>query len=46
MNIHEYQAKQVLKDFGAPVADGVAIMDAGEAEKAACIPPLFLPVFP
>ena len=27
MNIHEYQAKQLLKGFGAPVAHGVAIMD-------------------
>ncbi|MEX0343389.1 MAG: ADP-forming succinate--CoA ligase subunit beta [Rhizobiaceae bacterium] len=35
MNIHEYQAKQVLKGFGAPVAAGVAIMDAAEAENAA-----------
>ncbi len=35
MNIHEYQAKQVLKGFGAPVAGGVAIMDASEAEAAA-----------
>ena len=35
MNIHEYQAKQVLKGFGAPVAEGVAIMLVGEAEAAA-----------
>ena len=35
MNIHEYQAKQLLKGFGAPVADGVAIMSADEAENAA-----------
>ena len=35
MNIHEYQAKQVLKGFGAPVADGVAITSADEAEGAA-----------
>ncbi|MEQ9572013.1 MAG: ADP-forming succinate--CoA ligase subunit beta [Nitratireductor sp.] len=35
MNIHEYQAKQVLKGFGAPVAEGVAILSADEAEKAA-----------
>ncbi|WP_422040577.1 ADP-forming succinate--CoA ligase subunit beta [Roseibium sp.] len=35
MNIHEYQAKQVLKGFGAPVADGVAIFSADEAEAAA-----------
>jgi succinyl-CoA synthetase beta subunit len=35
MNIHEYQAKQLLKGYGAPVAEGVAIMKAGEAEAAA-----------
>jgi succinyl-CoA synthetase beta subunit len=35
MNIHEYQAKAVLKEYGAPVAAGVAITDADEAEAAA-----------
>jgi succinyl-CoA synthetase beta subunit len=35
MNIHEYQAKQVLKGFGAPVAEGVAITSADQAEAAA-----------
>ncbi len=35
MNIHEYQAKAVLKDFGAPVSNGVAIFSAAEAEAAA-----------
>jgi len=35
MNIHEYQAKQVLKGFGAPVAAGVAITSADQAEAAA-----------
>ncbi|HEV2899774.1 MAG TPA: ATP-grasp domain-containing protein, partial [Pseudaminobacter sp.] len=35
MNIHEYQGKQLLKSFGAPVAEGVAIMNAGEGEAAA-----------
>ncbi|WP_019170754.1 ADP-forming succinate--CoA ligase subunit beta [Pseudaminobacter salicylatoxidans] len=35
MNIHEYQAKALLKGFGAPVAEGVAIFNAGEAEAAA-----------
>jgi len=35
MNIHEYQAKAVLKEFGAPVADGVAVFSADEAERAA-----------
>ena len=35
MNIHEYQAKQVLKGYGAPVAAGVAITSADQAEAAA-----------
>jgi succinyl-CoA synthetase beta subunit len=35
MNIHEYQAKAVLREFGVPVARGVAIFSAEEAEKAA-----------
>jgi succinyl-CoA synthetase beta subunit len=35
MNIHEYQAKQLLKGYGAPVADGVPVFKAGEAEAAA-----------
>ena len=35
MNIHEYQAKQLLKSFGAPVAEGVAVFEAKDAETAA-----------
>jgi succinyl-CoA synthetase beta subunit len=35
MNIHEYQGKQLLKSFGAPVADGVAIFKPDEAANAA-----------
>jgi succinyl-CoA synthetase beta subunit len=35
MNIHEHQAKAVLKTFGAPVAEGVAIFSADEAAAAA-----------
>ncbi|MGX1307140.1 succinyl-CoA synthetase beta subunit [Amorphus suaedae] len=35
MNIHEYQAKEVLKGYGAPVAQGIAITDAAEAATAA-----------
>ena len=35
MNIHEYQAKAVLKEFGAPVSRGIAIFTAAEAEAAA-----------
>ncbi|MDO1557929.1 ADP-forming succinate--CoA ligase subunit beta [Brevundimonas sp. 2R-24] len=35
MNIHEYQGKQLLKGYGAPVAEGVAITSADQAEAAA-----------
>ncbi|CDP52311.1 ADP-forming succinate--CoA ligase subunit beta [Paradevosia shaoguanensis] len=35
MNIHEHQAKALLKEYGVPVAGGVAIFSADEAEAAA-----------
>ncbi|MAT35000.1 MAG: ADP-forming succinate--CoA ligase subunit beta [Ponticaulis sp.] len=35
MNIHEHQAKAVLKSFGAPVADGYAVYSVEEAAEAA-----------
>ena len=35
MNIHEYQAKAVIKEFGAPVSRGKAIFSPEEAEAAA-----------
>src|SRR6267154_6479562 len=35
MNIHEYQAKAVLKEFGVPVSRGVPILQAAEADAAA-----------
>lgn len=35
MNIHEYQAKAVLREFGLPVSRGVAIFNPSEAEAAA-----------
>jgi succinyl-CoA synthetase beta subunit len=35
MNIHEYQGKQLLKSYGLPVADGIAIFKPEEAEAAA-----------
>ena len=35
MNIHEYQAKAVLKDFGVPVSKGVPVLKSSEAEAAA-----------
>ncbi|MXQ09674.1 ADP-forming succinate--CoA ligase subunit beta [Alphaproteobacteria bacterium GH1-50] len=35
MNIHEYQAKALLRDYGAPVSDGRAVLRAEEAKTAA-----------
>jgi succinyl-CoA synthetase beta subunit len=35
MNIHEYQAKAVLREFGVPVPRGIAAFTAEEAVKAA-----------
>ena len=35
MNIHEYQAKALLKDYGAPVSEGRAVFEADKAEAAA-----------
>ncbi|WP_371260390.1 ATP-grasp domain-containing protein, partial [Labrys sp. WJW] len=35
MNIHEYQAKAVLKEFGLPVSKGVAALTVDEAVKGA-----------
>jgi succinyl-CoA synthetase beta subunit len=35
MNIHEHQAKALLKSYGLPVASGVAIFKPDEAEAAA-----------
>jgi succinyl-CoA synthetase beta subunit len=35
MNIHEYQAKAVLKEFGVPVSKGVPVLNKSEAEAAA-----------
>ena len=33
MNIHEHQAKEILKEFGAPVSNGVAIFEAKEIKE-------------
>ena len=33
MNIHEHQAKEILKEFGAPVSSGVAIYSLDEIKK-------------
>lgn len=35
MNIHEYQAKQLLKEYGLPVSDGRIVLRAEEAKTAA-----------
>jgi len=34
MNIHEYQAKQVLAGFGAPISKGVPILSADDVDAA------------
>ncbi|MDG6093865.1 ADP-forming succinate--CoA ligase subunit beta [Acetobacter sp. AN02] len=35
MNIHEYQAKELLKSFGVPVPPGIAVRSPDEARDAA-----------
>ncbi len=35
MNIHEYQAKALLSEFGVPISKGVPVLKAAEAEAAA-----------
>jgi succinyl-CoA synthetase beta subunit len=35
MNIHEYQAKALLRQYGAPVSDGRVVLRAEEAKTAA-----------
>ena len=33
MNIHEYQAKEILKEFGAPISDGIVIFDVNNLNE-------------
>ena len=33
MNIHEHQAKEILKEYGAPVSNGVVILSLDEIKK-------------
>ena len=33
MNIHEHQAKEILKEFGAPVSNGVVILSIDDIKK-------------
>ena len=35
MNIHEYQAKQLFRSYGAPVSDGRVVLKAEDAKTAA-----------
>jgi len=35
MKIHEYQARQIFRNYGIPVPDGVVCYTVGEVEKAA-----------
>ena len=34
MNIHEYQAKEILRSYGAPVSNGHAVLQADHAREA------------
>src|SRR4029079_4170287 len=34
MNLHEYQAKELLKKYGVPVQEGIAVNTPHEAEEA------------
>ena len=33
MNIHEHQAKKILKEFGVPVSNGVVILSIDEIRR-------------
>ena len=33
MNIHEHQAKEILKEFGAPVSNGIVIFSLKDLKK-------------
>ena len=33
MNIHEHQAKKILKEFGAPVSNGIVVFNCGEIKE-------------
>ena len=33
MNIHEHQAKEILKEFGAPVSNGIVIFSIDEIKN-------------
>ena len=33
MNIHEYQAKKLLRDYGVPVSNGVVIFSLEEIDQ-------------
>ncbi|MAQ85311.1 MAG: ADP-forming succinate--CoA ligase subunit beta [Maritimibacter sp.] len=35
MNIHEYQAKALLREYGCPVSDGRVVLNAADAKTAA-----------
>lgn len=34
MNLHEYQAKQIFKQYGLPVSEGIACFSANETAEA------------
>ena len=33
MNIHEHQAKEILREFGAPVSTGIVILSSSDIKS-------------
>ena len=33
MNIHEHQAKEILREFGAPVSNGIVILSSSDIKN-------------
>ena len=33
MNIHEHQAKEILREFGAPVSNGIVILSSSDIKS-------------
>ena len=33
MNIHEYQAKKILEEYGAPVSKGIVVFSLNELDE-------------
>ena len=45
MNIHEYQAKEILKGYGVKIQEGIVVDQVEDAISAACTNKLFTASF-